>query len=87
MEAAIEIGPAATPDGETGFFVRDNGVGFDMAYAGGLFGPFRRVAGDGARGVIVRTGAPVAQCEVAPTGLGAARARSGGLPADPGDLL
>jgi light-regulated signal transduction histidine kinase (bacteriophytochrome) len=39
--AAIELGRQAP--GEQVFFVRDNGVGFDMAYADKLFRPFQRL--------------------------------------------
>ncbi len=41
--AIIEIGSAAGSGGESLFFIRDNGVGFDMAYADKLFGVFQRL--------------------------------------------
>ncbi len=42
IEARIEIG-AFERSGERIYFVRDNGVGFDMAYVGKLFGAFQRL--------------------------------------------
>jgi light-regulated signal transduction histidine kinase (bacteriophytochrome) len=42
----IEIGWAMSASGQPQYFVMDNGAGFDMKYAGKLFGLFQRMHGE-----------------------------------------
>jgi PAS domain S-box-containing protein len=42
----IEIGSSSDPEGNTVYYIKDNGVGFDMRHVGKLFGVFQRLHSD-----------------------------------------
>lgn len=42
-DAHIEIGSLARADGKQVYYIRDNGIGFDMKYADRLFGVFQQI--------------------------------------------
>lgn len=44
--AQIEIGSSPDAEGNTVYYIKDNGVGFDMRHAGKLFGVFQRLHSD-----------------------------------------
>lgn len=69
-DASITVGAQSVPQRETIYFVKDNGVGFDMAYVGNMFDAFQRLhapdefpgAGIGlatARGIVTRHGGQI----------------------------